>query len=316
MNTTKIQSIEKIKQFLPSGVRSILNKLDNDTLCRITELRLRADSVSTVTLGDTSCAISLNGLVSNTKYAIKVTKEELDSFIFRLCKGSVYSYEPTIKEGYITRFGIRVGLCGEYSQSGDKSTFTGIRSVNIRLPRHVDGCSRELINYIEQNGLFCCGGILVSSAPGVGKTTLLRDIAQKLSTGIIHNGEKQLLRVCVIDERSEIYMDEVFSESSADFMTGISKAHGIDIATRVLSPQVIICDEIGTQREANEILHANSGGVVLIASVHADSKQAILAKPHIKALIDQGVFNIIYMLSRDGSKVNGEIISLCEKQRQ
>ncbi len=312
MSVTKIQSIEKIKPYLPSSVRNLLNKQSQSALSSITELRLRAGGISTATINAQSCILGLSGFTKDTNHAIKITNEEIDSFIFKLCKGSVYSYEPTLKEGYITRFGIRVGLCGEYSQNGDKSTFSKIHSVNIRLPHHIDGCSGELLKYVSEHGFPHGKGILIASAPGVGKTTLLRDITLKLSMGTVIENEFRIMKVSVIDERAEIYMPEVFSESTADFYTGISKAKGLELSTRVMSPQVIICDEIGTQKEGVEILHANSGGVVLIASVHADTLESIYAKPHIKTLIDEGVFGLVYILERSAEKVAGKIINLCE----
>ena len=310
MSDLKIQAIDKIKPLLPTNVINALNRLDSATLYSITELRLRADGICTITINAQNCVLSSSGVIKELDKAIRVTKEELDAFIFKLCKGSVYSHETTLKDGYITRFGIRIGICGTYSYSGNSQGFSKILGVNIRLPHHVAGCSRQIMKYISENGFPDGKGILIASAPGVGKTTLLRDLAANLSGGFMQGTEQSFLRVCVIDERYEIFMEEVFCNCAADFLSGMPKAKGIETATRVMSAQVIICDEIGTQTEAEEMLHASSGGVVLIASVHANSEQSAYAKPHIKALVDAGVFGAIYCLERKGNTVSGKLYTI------
>ena len=303
---------EKILKILPSSVRASLIKLDSKAFSEITELHIHQSGAVSVVISGKSRSLTHAGITNNLKDSVRVSHEELDSFIFRACHGSVYTHEESIKEGYITTdYGVRIGISGCCNtKNGNIIGFSKIRGVSIRLPRHIDGASSKLVSIIESNGFPDSKGILIASAPGVGKTTLLRDLALRLSSGINISGQKSLLRVCVIDERNEIFMQELFDNCCIDFLTNTPKAKGMEIATRVLSPQVIILDEIGTETESKEIIKAHSSGVVLLASVHADSVDSLYERPHIKELLDANVFGAVYCLKRTGDKVFGEYSTL------
>ncbi len=303
-------SLSKIISFLPSNIKNALNRLDTDTLSKINEIRLRADRACTITLNGENCVLSQSGICRDIKSALGVTGDDIDGFIYKLCRGSIYSYEPTLKEAFITRFGIRIGLSGVFGVGANSGSFSKIKGINIRLPRHIDGCSKGICDYLSQNGFPQGKGILIASPPGVGKTTLLRDLSLKLSSSVNIKGENTFLRVCVIDERNEIFMDNIFKSSACDFLSSVPKPFGIETASRVLNPQVIICDEIGTEAESTKILSAHSGGIILIASVHADSLEAINARAHIKALIDGGVFGAAYILQKTLCGVEGKMFEL------
>ena len=94
--------------------------------------------------------------------------------------------------------------------------------------------------------------MLICSPPGVGKTTLLRDIAYQLS-------DKYGLRTVVCDPKYELLPEK--KPLLCDYICGKDKAAAIECATRCLSPQAIICDELGGEAEARAVLTAQSGGV-------------------------------------------------------
>ena len=48
-------------------------------------------------------------------------------------------------------------------------------------------------------------------------------------------------------------MNKLFDRCCVDFLKGIDKIKGMEIAGRVLSPEIIICDEIATPEEAEKI---------------------------------------------------------------
>ena len=60
---------------------------------------------------------------------------------------------------------------------------------------------------------------------------------------------------------------------------------------RAFSPQVIVCDEIGNDEEADAILRAQAGGVPMIATAHADSLSSLLRRPCFARLYENGVFS-------------------------
>lgn len=301
-------SIFKIRKNLPTGVSSALLRLDRKTLSGIFEIRMRADGICSVTNEYGNICLCDTGLTKNTKLSLKVSREETEEFIYRLCKGSVYSYEDTLSKFYITSEGFRVGLAGECICEGGKIKSIGkITSVNIRIPHHVPGCSDELFSKIKENMFSDGGGILIISAPGVGKTTLLRDLAVSLSKSCDDVDSFSPYRVCVIDERHEIYADEIFSQCHIDFLSGIDKTSGIEIASRVLSAQIIICDEISSPEEAEKITRQKNGGTVFIASMHADSYEGIMKKDYVRKMFQNGVFSHTYLLKRNGREVSGTL---------
>lgn len=301
---TEAAPIYRIQNYLPQNINFCLSHVDSETLNKITELRMRKNGLTTVTVEGKNCILTKCGIQRYSGDICNITEQELEDFIYKICKGSVYSHENTLNKFFITASGIRIGLSGTTGTDGKLSEITG---VNIRLPHHIDGCSCEVIEYFDSD-LYAAGkGILIISKPGVGKTTLLRDFACKLSHPQRHKQDKDMLRVCVIDERYEIDMPGVFSSCCTDFISGTDKIFGIETATRLLSPQVIICDEISGPDEAEKITRCKNSGTCFIASYHSDCAENALKKPFIKSMFDEGVFGAVYTLERKNGKVTGEL---------
>lgn len=308
----KNTALVKITEHLPPCIKQTLLKLNENTFNSISEIRLRAEKINTVTLLGQNLYICYTGISKTASECMKLTQNELDNFIFSICSGSVYSYENTIKNGYISRFGARIGICGNVIiKNSEICGFSKIDSVNIRVPCHVPCCSEKLLSKLPQN-IFSSGkGILIASAPGIGKTTLLRDLSVKLST---NTGTSASYRVVVIDERNEIYIPELFENCSADIYSGIDKKSGFEYAIRCMSPEIIICDEIGSEKEADVIFSAHTGGISVIASVHASCLNDIYIKPSVKKLCDIGVFSHIYIMNRINGIVSGKLYEYSGKE--
>jgi stage III sporulation protein AA len=79
-------------------------------------------------------------------------------------------------------------------------------------------------------------------------------------------------------------------------LTAFNKAKGIELATRTLSPEMIICDEISTDDEINSILYAFSSGISFALSVHIGSKQDLYDKPIIRKLLETNEFSYVVLL--------------------
>ncbi|MBQ9510892.1 MAG: AAA family ATPase [Clostridia bacterium] len=289
--------LERILKYLPERIRqriydycSSLPRLGTG----VSEIRLRANAPASLTIDDKNICI-FNG---KNLYA---DENEIVSTLGKLCEDSIHTYAETIKEGYVyLSGGYRIGICG-YARS-EKDKVAGIHTVSslcIRIPHAITGICDSLLQEIVQEGDVI--SMLVYSPPGVGKTTLLRDVAYRLSTG---NGAR---RVCIIDTRGEIYINEMFVEALADVMTGYPKAKGMEIAARTLSPQVMICDEIGTDEEADAILSVQNCGVPLIASAHAGSFEELMRRPNINKLVQARIFKKIVGIKRVGGKFDFDI---------
>jgi len=266
-------SLSSLLPYLPGRAAEILLKYPADRVC---EIRLRAGRPMTVTCDG-----------SNLPTGITLTEEELAETVLRLCDGSLHAFGDTIKEGYLPlKDGGRVGLCGTLSGDG----ITHITSLCLRIPRTVKGVGTALCKRILESP---SEGMLLYSPPGEGKTTLLRDVAATLSS------PPYRLRVAVIDSRREIYREDAFRHSIADVYAGYPKALGMALAIRTMSPQYLLCDELGGE-EAEAVRLTQNAGVPLIASAHAPSLEALLRRPAMQAFHRDRVFGLYIGLRREG----------------
>ncbi len=310
--TTENNAYERIKQILPKSVFSSLEKSENIPE-NISEIRLRANGASSLTIAGENYYLCYDGIKKEPRSLISVTKSDLDSFLRDFCCGSVYAYENTIKDGYVGIDGIRVGICGTaIEKNGKMSGFSEISSLNIRIPHHIFGSSDSLFSKIP-NDEIGKRGVLIVSPPGVGKTTSLRDIAIKLSRKSASYGP---FRVVIIDERDEIFIEKYFFGCFADVLSGVSKETALECAVRVMSPQIIICDEIGSKAEAQIISEANVSGVTFFASVHGKDEKSVFSKPWLKKLFDDGVFSYVYVLQRNKNGVFGILKKYSENKEE
>ncbi|MBQ9746464.1 MAG: hypothetical protein IJW21_06540, partial [Clostridia bacterium] len=248
---------------------------------KVTELRFRANMPSSVTYEDRNVSVFGGS-------ELIFTENDMRGILARLCEESVHTYGASMNEGYITLSGgLRIGVCGKAVSDGGKIlSVREITSLAVRLPHTLAGAAAEILPIILKGQRIYSA--LIYSLPGAGKTTLVRDIAAKL-------GAKK--RISVVDSRGEIYMREMFAHSLCDFLEGYPKGLGIEIATRTLSPEAVVCDEI-SECEAERIVAAENTGVPLIATAHGASLAALLMRPSIKKLYEAGVFRYYIGVSR------------------
>ena len=77
------------------------------------------------------------------------------------------------------------------------------------------------------------------------------------------------------------------------------------MAVRALSPQYVICDEIGSVEETNAVVQSLNAGVSVIASIHAGSAGEILRRKQAAAMLETGAFGCVALLC--GSDKPGEV---------
>lgn len=248
------------------------------------ELRIRCGRMSSLTL---------SGGV-NLPLDISLSRDEMEETVIKLCSGSVYAYAETIKRGYISLpNGLRAGISGHAAvEDGRIIGISDINGICIRLPHSVKADVSPVIDLLRE--LDFTSGVLVYSPPGVGKTTLLRQVAAELSRG------KDSVRVTVVDSRGELEYGLRLRYLCADVLSGYPKALGIEIALRTMGAQLIICDEIGNDDEVAAICSAANGGAALLASVHAADIEGLMAKQSIRELHKAGVFGAYVGISREG----------------
>ncbi len=272
--------------YLPGHIVTTLGLFclkEPDMAENVTEIRLRLGAALSVSVSDKNVTFDPEGNVSGRPYIC--TKSDIDTCAGLLSGNSFHSHEKELENGYIsTAGGLRAGVSTYGTYGG---AVWGIDGICIRIPHSVPGCSARLF---ELTGL--CS-MLICSPPGVGKTTLLRDAAERLCS--VYG-----LRIAVCDEKYELLPEK--KPLFADYICGKSKAEAIACAVRYMSAQAIICDELGGEDEAKQIMSAQSGGVIFIATAHADSMGSALSRPSLRMLYDGGVFDKYVFLRRENGK--------------
>lgn len=229
------------------------------------------------------------------------TTNDIKQILIRVSNYSLYAYEEEIKQGYITiKGGHRIGIAGECVLSkGEVKTIRNISSINIRICKEVKGCSNEIMKYIVENDRV--NNTLIISPPKCGKTTILRDLARNISNGMpINNlsGKK----ISIIDERSEIAscfngIPQLDVGIRTDILDNCLKKDGMIMAIRSLSPEILICDEIGTEGDIDSLNMAFNSGVNIIVTIHGYSIEDIYKRKVFKELLEDNILEKIIVLS-------------------
>lgn len=154
---------------------------------------------------------------------------------------------------------------------------------------------QKIINK-EQNTIY---NTLIISMPGMGKTTLLRDIIRNISNGI--EGLIDGANIAVIDERGEIsatFKGIMQNDLGirTDVVNDIPKHIGMRLAIRSMSPKVIAADEIGSKEDSEAIKYAMCCGVKGIFTAHGESIEDVCKNPELKELINNKTIERVVLI--------------------
>ncbi|XAR52328.1 hypothetical protein NMG60_11020323 [Bertholletia excelsa] len=154
-----------------------------------------------------------------------------------------------------------------------------IIGLTCRVGRAVSG-SAEIIRDLIEGG----GSILVIGPPGVGKTTLIREIARMLA-------DDQKKRVVIVDTSNEIGGDGDIPHSGIGHarrmqVPNVNMQHNVMIeAVENHMPETIIIDEIGTELEALAASTIAQRGVQLVGTAHGMTIDNIIKNPSLQILV-------------------------------
>lgn len=264
------------------------------------EIRLHARRPAFLLIGGRTAALETT-----------LSPEELTGFVRGIAGGSLYAYLDCVREGYLPLSGgSRAGIAGEFvSESGKIVGIRRIDSVVIRIPHAVLSAGELAERVFRRKG--CRRGLLIFAPPGCGKTTVLRDLGRRLANG------PRPLKTAIVDCRGELSGDWYGAGACVDLLTGCGKAEGIALATRTLSPDVILIDEIGGAEEVDAIRGVESGGVPIVATVHGSSLDRLFADSPISPLLRRGIFGGFIGIGRtpDGGFSNYEAALPAKEER-
>ena len=180
-----------------------------------------------------------------------------------------------------------------------------INGLTCRVGRAVFGIISVIRDLLESEK-----SILILGKPGVGKTTIIREIARVLA-------DEMQKRVIIIDTANEIAGDSDIPHP------GIGRARRMQVAKTEFQhqvmieavenhmPQVIIVDEIGTELEVLAARTIAEKGVQLVGTTHGNCLENLIKNPPLVDLIG----GIQYVtLSDEEAKRRGTQKSILERK--
>ena len=161
--------------------------------------------------------------------------------------------------------------------------------ITCRVGRAVFGTIK-----IIEDLAFSGKNILLLGRPGVGKTTMLREMARVLSSdagGTASDAGGPGKRVVIVDTSNEIAGDgdvphPAIGRSRRMQVSSPDKQHGVMIeAVENHMPEVVVIDEMGTEREATAARTIAERGVQLIATAHGNTLDNLIMNPTLSDLV-------------------------------
>ena len=276
------EALTRAAALLPGSYREAV--LAQRTEQPVEEIRLRAGQVPALrtVLGETP-------LTSLPPVMPPLLRQVLE----RATASSYHAAADSLRQGYLPApGGCRIGVCGTAAmEHGEIVTLREISSLAIRVARDHPGIARPILDRLCREGF---GNTLLLSPPGVGKTTLLRDLIRGLSS--------RGYRVSVADERGEIAgmsggMPGFPLGPQTDVLTAMPKDRAVLLLLRAMTPQVIALDEISAPCDIRAAEQIADCGTVLLATMHAASYQEAVSRPLFAPLAARRLFSRVVVIA-------------------
>ena len=281
-------------QCFPPTLRNLLHALPVTQQATAEELRLRAGSGLRV-VDETG----REQLVPDTQW---VTQRELQDVIEIATHASFHNAMEPLCRGYLPLpGGNRLGVAGSaLSQGGRIRQFRSLSSLAIRIAHDIPGVAEPVAKLLNEQGL-TQASCLILAPPGMGKTTLLRDLIRIYS-------DQWHLRVGVADERGEIAAlwngrPQLAVGRRTDVLEGCPKAQGLMMLLRAMNPQILAADEITAPEDVRALVTAAGCGTALLATAHGRDREDLTRRPLYRELMEARVFRrLVYIRPQQGAR--------------
>lgn len=257
--------VDRLRGSLPEELARALDGCGADELKTATELRVRPGGAVLVHAGGRREL----GLSADLREVVEA-----------LTRGRMHALGECVRQGYVPLpGGFRAGICGRaIVRGGEVVGLEDISGVCIRISRGVRGAAAGVMSALMDGAR--PRSALILSAPGLGKTTLLRDAAAQLAL--------RGLNVAVADERGELAGGGELG--GADVMSLCPKPAAFAMLVRAMRPDVIVTDELGGPGDAAAAADAVRCGAAVVASAHADTPARAAARAELAEALRAGLF--------------------------
>ncbi|KAJ9533750.1 hypothetical protein QJQ45_026792 [Haematococcus lacustris] len=208
---------------------------------------------------------------------------------FQGVPGGEYLRDAEVTAEDLAAAAAAVGEFGNDNRAGITSTLhriscirnrqNGIVGLTCRVGRAVTGHTDMIKDLVESGH-----SMLLLGRPGVGKTTVVRELARVLA-------DQANKRVVIVDTSNEIGGDgdvphPAIGNARRMQVPDTNKQHLVMIeAVENHMPQVVIVDEIGTEDEALACRTIAERGVVLIGTAHGRLLENLIKNPTLSDLV-------------------------------
>ena len=207
----------------------------------------------------------------------------------RFTTGEIDLLDREITEADIAHVVDHIGAFGDDNRAGIERTLHRISAIRNRAGKVVGLTCRigravfgtiDIIRDIVDSGQ----SVLLLGRPGVGKTTMLREVARVLADDL---GK----RVIIVDTSNEIAGDgdiphPGIGDARRMQVRTPTEQHSVMIeAVENHMPEVIVIDEIGTELEAGAARTIAERGVQLVGTAHGNTLDNLMLNPTLSDLV-------------------------------